>query len=146
MVAPLKFRNGLVISSHTLLGMWLRIHVGLKLNNVSKRGYWASVNFWYVLCCNNIDLSVSPTIALFCFNFDLTWYTDGNITSYISPWTFSLNIGLNMLPSDTFMSCLHSLLGYSTGEFQDLQLIVLVVFSTVNKPLASCMLVHFLEF
>ena len=27
------------------------------------------------------------------------------------PWTFSLNIGLNMLPSDSFMSCLDSLLG-----------------------------------
>ena len=31
------------------------------------------------------------------------------------PWTFSLNIGLNMFPLDPFMSCLHSLLGYSTG-------------------------------
>ena len=34
------------------------------------------------------------------------------------PWIFSLNIGLNMLPLDSFMSCLHSLLGYSTGEFR----------------------------
>ena len=30
------------------------------------------------------------------------------------PWTFSLNNGLNMFPLDSFMSCLHSLLGYST--------------------------------
>ena len=29
---PLKFRNEYVMSSHTLLGMWLLIHV-------SKRGY-----------------------------------------------------------------------------------------------------------
>ena len=43
------------------------------------------------------------------------------------------------------MSCLDSLLGYSAGEFQALQLIVLVVFGALNKPLASCMLVHFLE-
>ena len=48
------------------------------------------------------------------------------------PWTFSLNIGLNMLPSDPFMSCLHSLLGYSTGDFQALQLIVLTVFVAVG--------------
>ena len=48
------------------------------------------------------------------------------------PWTFSLNIGLNMLPLDSFMSCLHSLLGYSTGEFQALQLIVLAAFGAVN--------------
>ena len=48
------------------------------------------------------------------------------------PWTFSLNIGLNMFPLDSFMSCLHSLLGYYTGEFQALQLIVLVAFGAVD--------------
>ena len=48
------------------------------------------------------------------------------------PWTFSLNIGLNMFPLDSFMSCLHSLLGYSTGEFQALHLIVLVAFGAVD--------------
>ena len=47
------------------------------------------------------------------------------------PWTFSLNIGLNMLLSDSFVSCLHSLLGYSTGEFQALQLIVLAEFGAM---------------
>ena len=46
------------------------------------------------------------------------------------PWTFSLNIGLNMFPLDSF--CLHSLLGYSTGEFQALQLIVLAAFGAVD--------------
>ena len=59
------------------------------------------------------------------------------------PWTFSLNIGLNMFPLDSFMSCLHSLLGYSTGEFQALQLIVLAAFGAVDLPRAPCMLVHF---
>ena len=48
------------------------------------------------------------------------------------PWTFALNIGLNMFPLDSFMSYLHSLLGYSTGEFQALQLIVLVAFGAVD--------------
>ena len=48
------------------------------------------------------------------------------------PWTFPLNIGLNMLPSDSFMSRLDSLLGYATGVFQTLQLIVLVVFGAVD--------------
>ena len=61
------------------------------------------------------------------------------------PWTFSLNIGLNMLPLGSFMTCLHSLLGYSTRGFQALQLIVLAVFGAVDYSLASCMLVHFLE-
>ena len=48
------------------------------------------------------------------------------------PWTFSLNIGLNMFPLDSFRSCLHSLLGNSAGEFQALQLIVLVAFGAVD--------------
>ena len=47
-------------------------------------------------------------------------------------WTFSLNIGLNMLPLDSFISWLHSLLGYSTEEFQALQLIVLPAFRVVD--------------
>ena len=48
------------------------------------------------------------------------------------PWTFSLNIGLNMLHLESLVSCLHSLLGYSTGKFQALQLIVLVAFGAVD--------------
>ena len=47
-------------------------------------------------------------------------------------WTFSLNIWLRMFPLDSFMSCLHSLLGYSEGEFQALQLIVLAAFGAVD--------------
>ena len=48
------------------------------------------------------------------------------------PWTFSLKIGLNRFPLDSFMSCLHSLLGYSTGDFQALQLIFLAAFGAVD--------------
>ena len=48
------------------------------------------------------------------------------------PWTFSLNSGLSMFPLDSFMSCLHSLLRYSTGEFQALQLIVFAAFGVVD--------------
>ena len=50
-----------------------------------------------------------------------------------------------MVPSNPFMSYLATQLGYSAGEFQALQLIVLAAFGVVDKPLASCMLVHFLE-
>ena len=70
---------------------------------------------------------------------------NGQLPGCFRPWTFSFNIGLNMLPLDSFMSCLHSLLGCSTGKFQALQLIVLAVFSAMDEPLASCILVHFLE-
>ena len=40
------------------------------------------------------------------------------------------NIGLNMLPPDSFMEI--SQLGYSTGEFQALKLIVAAVFSALD--------------
>ena len=46
------------------------------------------------------------------------------------PWTFSLNIGLSMFLWT--MSCLHSLLRYSIGEFQALQLIVLAACGAVD--------------
>ena len=42
------------------------------------------------------------------------------------------------------MSCLDYLLRYSAGEFKALYLIVFAVFGAVDKPIASCMLVHFL--
>ena len=38
---PLKFRNGYVISSHTLLTMWLLIYAGIK---VSEKGYKVDSN------------------------------------------------------------------------------------------------------
>ena len=50
----------------------------------------------------------------------------------------SLNIGTNMLPSGPFMSWLDSLLGYSSEEFQALQLIVFVVFGAVD--ISTCLL------
>ena len=45
------------------------------------------------------------------------------------PWILD---GLNTLPSDSFMLCLHYLLGYSAGEFQSLWSIVLVAFGAVD--------------
>ena len=54
------------------------------------------------------------------------------LPGYFWPWTLSFNIGLSMFPLDSFMSCLHSLLGYSTGEFQALQMIVPVAFGAVD--------------
>ena len=48
------------------------------------------------------------------------------------PSTFFQNIGFNMVPSDLFMSHLATQLGYSAGEFQALQLIVLATFGVVD--------------
>ena len=48
------------------------------------------------------------------------------------PWTFFQNIGFNVVPSDLFLSHLATQLGYSAGEFQALQLIVLLAFGVVD--------------
>ena len=48
------------------------------------------------------------------------------------PWTFFENIGFNTVLTDPFMSHLATQLGYSAGEFQALQLIVLVAFGVVD--------------
>ena len=48
------------------------------------------------------------------------------------PWTFLQNIGFNMATSDPFMSHVATQLGYSAGEFQALQLIVLATFGVVD--------------
>ena len=48
------------------------------------------------------------------------------------PWTFFQNFGFNMVPSDPCMSHLATQLGYSAGEFQALQLIVLATFGVVD--------------
>ena len=47
-------------------------------------------------------------------------------------WTFFENIGFNTVLTDPFMSHLATQLGYSAGEFQALQLIVLAVFGVVD--------------
>ena len=49
-VQPLKIGNEYVISSHTLSGMWLLIHAGIKVNHVSKRCPWCLNYIW-----NNLD-------------------------------------------------------------------------------------------
>ena len=48
------------------------------------------------------------------------------------PWTFFQNIGFNTVLTDPFMSYLATQLGYSAGEFQALQLIVLAAFVVVD--------------
>ena len=47
-------------------------------------------------------------------------------------WTFFQNIGFNTVLTDPFMSHLATQLGYSAGEFQALQLIVLAAFGVVD--------------
>ena len=58
--------------------------------------------------------------------------TISHLPGCFCPWTFFQNIGFNMVPSDPFMSHLATQLGYSAGEFQAFQLIVLATFGVVD--------------
>ena len=75
-------------------------------------------------------------ICLILMNYLMEFYFIGFVNAHLPgcfcPWTFRLNIGLNTSPSDSFVSHLNSQLGYSAGEFQALQLIVLSVFGAVD--------------
>ena len=68
------------------------------------------------------------------FHLNISIRADTLLPGCFRPWTFSFDFGLNMLPSDSFMSCLHPLLhvGYSIVKPQALQLIVLAAFVAVD--------------
>ena len=55
-----------------------------------------------------------------------------HISGCFCPWTFFGNIGFNTVLTDPFMSHLTTQLGYSAGDFQALQLIVLAAFGVVD--------------
>ena len=58
--------------------------------------------------------------------------TIAHLPGCFCPWTFFQNIGFNTALTDPFMSHLATQLGYSAGEFQALQLIVLAAFDVVD--------------
>ena len=71
--------------------------------------------------------------ASLCFCVSIWPYYVTSASFYLcNGQTFHLNIGLNMLPLDSFMPCLDYPLGYFTGEFQALQLIVLAMFGAMD--------------
>ena len=118
--------------------------------------FWGCALFW---CW--VSLCVPLTNSLIEFYFIMMIVTiigilkpsvlrsSGSANAYhpgcFRPWTFPLNIGLAMLHWNSLMSCLVSVVGYYTGDFQAVQLIALAVFGAVDWPLASCMLVILLE-
>ena len=84
--------------------------------------------FHHDSCDYHWDVMAINHLLIYTFNFlyiSNSGSANVQLPRCFCPWTFSLNAGLNTFPLDSFMSCVHSLLGYSTGEFQDLQLIVL---------------------
>ena len=104
---------------HSLLDWFLGVrYSGVECHEVFTNSL---IEFYFIMIFIMINVSIIGILmAIF------------TLPGCFRPWTFSLNIGLNMLNSDALMSCLHSLLGYSTGEFQALQLIVLAAFGAVD--------------
>ena len=104
----------------TFCFLWLTNCVLLFDKNLILGCLWLLVFVWNILILGIWCSTIPHLPGCFC------------------PWTFFENIG-------PFMSHLATQLGYSAGEFQALQLNDLAAFRVVDKPLASCMLVHLLE-
>ena len=106
------------------------------------RSSWVKCHFcilWftnYVLLYDNILIPGCLWLLVFVLNNTLIlgiWCsTIPHLPGCFCPWTFFQNIVFNMVPSDSFMSHLATQLGYSAGEFQALQLVVLVAFGVVD--------------
>ena len=85
--------------------------------------------------CPVPDVSIyymSNILMNYLMEFYFIGFVNAHLPGCFCPWTFRLNISLNTSPSDSFVSYLNSHLGYSAGEFQALQLIVLAVFGAVD--------------
>ena len=104
----------------------------------------------------NLAIRVTTTLVCCCYNEAISWAYDDwqpimilrscgihmiaiclqihNISLYwcFCPWAFFENIGFNTVLTDPFVSHLATQLGYSAGEFQALQLIVLAAFGVVD--------------
>ena len=99
-----------------------------------------NATFWFTNCVLlSDDNSLIPGclwLLVFVLNNTLIlgiWCsTIPHLPGCFCPWTFFQNIGFNMAPSDPFMSHLATQLGYSAGELQALQLIVLAAFGVVD--------------
>ena len=87
--------------------------------------YMSSAFFVVSLVTFGIFLNNTLILCIWCF-------TIPDLPGCFGPWTFFQNIEFNMVPSDPFMSHLATQLGYSAGEFQALQLIVLATFGVVD--------------
>ena len=95
--------------------LWFTNCVLLFDNNLILGCLWHCVFVW-----NNILI-----LGIWCS-------TIPHLPGCFCPWTFFENIGFNTVPTDPFMSHLATQLGYSAGEFQALQLIVLATFGVVD--------------
>ena len=133
----------LVSSTHDCIanrtGFWVCVVLVLNVIRCSCHYFLAIILFHHDFRHNCCDYHWDFMAINYLLIYTLIYFYISNSSSAntqlpecFCPWTFSLNSGLSMFPLGPFMSCLHSLLGYSTGEFQALQLIVLTAFGVVD--------------
>ena len=113
-----------------------------KIAFLGSASYLADCHFCFLLFTNCVLLFDKSLILgclrplVFVLNNTLIlgfWCsTIPHLPGCFCPWTFFENIGFNTVLTDPFMSHLATQLGYSAGEFQALQLIVLAAFGVVD--------------
>ena len=105
-------------------------------------GSWVECHFLFSLVYQSCVLLFDKNLVLGClwllvFVLNILilgiWCsTIPHLPGCFRPWTFFENIGFNTVLTDPFMSHLATQLGYSAGEFQALQLIVVAAFGVVD--------------
>ena len=90
---------------------------------------WWQMGSWYSWI---IDWSTCCKSNLSIITRKINHSTIPHLPGCFCPWTFFENIGFNTVLTDPFVSHLATQLGYSAGEFQALQLIVLAAFGVVD--------------
>ena len=117
--------------------------IGLGFFWGGVHGSWVECLFFVffglpIVSCSMINSLILGCLwpLVFVLNNILTlgiWHSAiSHLPGCFCPWTFFQNIRFNMVLSDPFMSHLATQLGYSAGEFQALQLIVLAAFGVVD--------------
>ena len=109
--------------------VWCWMSLGAPFTISLIKLYFNMIFIMIVVTITRIIMAINYTLGFLYLS--SSGSADAQLPGCFRPWTFSLNIGLNMFPLDSFMSCLPSLLGYSTGKFQAL-LIVLVAFGAMD--------------
>ena len=120
MILGCKFH---ILGIKTTFGQHIAKNLPVYLQNASQS---ICVIVWHYRNMNGSSIKYSGAGTLG------KWYKIPHFPGCFCPWTFFVNIGFNTVPMDTFMSHLATQLGYSAGQFQALQLIVLAPFCVVD--------------
>ena len=118
---PITFYRIVFLGSARFLG-WMPLFVffGLPIVSCSDKSIILGCLWPLVFVLNNTLI-----LGIWCS-------TIPHLPGCFCPWTFFENIGFNTVLMDPFMSHLATQLGYSAGEFQALQLIVLAAFGVLD--------------